>query len=388
MVIAELGKRIVSPSHRQQRLMRRPITRTYINKHCAPRLLILIVSACLAVQSLAGADNAPSVAQQTLSKGTPAAQNGFAAAAYTNEATAGSSPDGSMGGLRGITRNPNGIPLPAVNVTLHGADRGADKTTISGADGAFSLDGLKPGHYQVTADKEGFATSPAVQVEIAAAQNFSVDLALGAIPSGACPGCGKGSFFGRLVRAYYDDWHPSATSGPEPAYRGYPMPVVNPPFPFGVWPIGGTVWIGYPNATSYPLTTALYGGNKTSWLKKANIQLYGWADVGMNVSTSHDGTYANAPAAYPQVANTFTLDQATLYLERVPDTVQRDHFDWGFRLTNLYGFDYRFTTASGYFSQQLLNNPKADGTIGNRSGYDPVMAYLDLYFPKIGQGWM
>jgi len=45
------------------------------------------------------------------------------------------------------------------------------------------------------------------------------------------------------------------------------------------------------------------------------------------------------------------------YIERVPDTTQTDHIDWGFRLTNLYGFDYRFTTASGYFSQQLLNNP-------------------------------
>ena len=86
----------------------------------------------------------------------------------------------------------------------------------------------------------------------------------------------------------------------------------------------------------------------------------------MNVSTSHDGPYANAPAAYAQVPNTFLLDQATLYIERVPDTVQTDHFDWGFRLTNLYGFDYRFTTANGYFSQQLLNNPKPNGTIGNK----------------------
>jgi hypothetical protein len=360
--------------------------RTHSKKHCTRGLLILIASVCPAVQSLTGADNAPSVAQQTPSQGNRAAQNGFAAATSTNEAAASPSPDVSMGGVRGVTRNPSGIPLPAVKVTLHGADGSVDKTTISGVDGTFSLEGLKPGHYQVTADKEGFAPSPVVPVEIAAAQNFGVDLALAVAPAGTCPGCGKGGFFGRLARAYYDDWHPSATSGPEPAYRAYPMPVSNPPFPFSVWPIGGTVWIGYPNATSYPLTTALYGGKKTSWLKKANIQLYGWADVGMNVSTSHNGTYANAPAAYPQVANTFTLDQATFYIERVPDTVQRDHFDWGFRLTSLYGFDYRFTTASGYFSQQLLNNPKADGTIGNRYGYDPVMAYLDLYFPKVGQG--
>jgi hypothetical protein len=195
-----------------------------------------------------------------------------------------------------------------------------------------------------------------------------------------------GGFLKRLARAYRDDWHPGPESGEAPKFRGYPAPVTNPPFPFGVWPIGGTVWIGYPNATSYPLTNAIYGSQHGEWLKKANVQIYGWVDLGMNISTSHDGPYANAPAAYPQEANTFTLDQYTLYIERVPDTVQTDHFDWGFRFTNLYGFDYRFTTAKGYFSQQLLNNPKANGTVGNKTGYDPVMAYVDLYYPKVGKG--
>ena len=153
-----------------------------------------------------------------------------------------------------------------------------------------------------------------------------------------------------------------------------------------MWPIGGTPWIGYPGSTAYPLTTALQTGAHGDWWKKANIQLYGWVDVGSNVSTSHDGPYANAPAAYAQVANSVILDQATFYIERVPDSVQKDHFDWGFRLTNLYGLDYRFTTANGYFSQQLLNNPKPNGTIGNKYGYDPVMAYVDLYFPKVADG--
>ena len=109
-------------------------------------------------------------------------------------------------------------------------------------------------------------------------------------------------------------------------------------------------------------------------------------DLGMNVSTSDAKPYGNLPAAYAEAPNTFQLDQLTLYFERTPDTIQTEHFDWGFRFTNLYGLDYRFTTAEGYFSQQLLNNPKADGSIGNRYGYDPVMAYIDLYFPHLGNG--
>jgi len=194
------------------------------------------------------------------------------------------------------------------------------------------------------------------------------------------------SFFRRLVQSYHDDWYPAPQTGPDAPFRGDPAPVTNPPFPFTTWPMGGTVPIGYPSTTSYPLTTAIYGGKEGQWMKNANIQIYGWADLGMNISTSHNGPYANAPAAYDQAANTFTLDQLTLYIERVPDTVQTDHFDWGFRLANLYGTDYRFTTAEGYFSQQLLNNPKANGTVGNKMGYDPVMAYVDLYYPKVADG--
>jgi hypothetical protein len=60
------------------------------------------------------------------------------------------------------------------------------------------------------------------------------------------------------------------------------------------------------------------------------------ADVGGNLSTSHVRPYGHLPAAYAEVPNTIQLDQATLYFERTPDTVQTDHFDWGFRLTNLY----------------------------------------------------
>ena len=200
-------------------------------------------------------------------------------------------------------------------------------------------------------------------------------------------------FWKRFGQAYWNDWHPSVTeSSPpadpnaEPPYRGYPPPVSNPPFPFNVWPIGGTPWIGYPNATDYPLTQALQNGPHGEWWKNANIQIYGWIDFGGNLSTSHARPYGNLPAAYSEIPNGVQLDQATLYFERVPDTIQTDHWDWGFRFTNLYGLDYRFTTAEGYFSQQLLNNPKANGTLGNKYGYDPVMAYVDLYDPHVGKG--
>jgi hypothetical protein len=203
-------------------------------------------------------------------------------------------------------------------------------------------------------------------------------------------GNAAGGLWKRLVRTYLADWRPmsSGESG-EPAFRGYPAAEENPPFPFTVWPIGGTVNIGQPFVIGTPLMTAIYGGSKAEAWKRSAVTIYGWVNAGMNLSTSSDtsgGKYANAPAAYGQIPNSAQLDQIALYIERQPDTVQKDHFDWGFRLTSIYGLDYRFTTAKGVFSRQLLNHPQKDGTIGNQYGYDPVMYYVDFYVPQAADG--
>jgi Putative beta-barrel porin-2, OmpL-like. bbp2/Carboxypeptidase regulatory-like domain len=299
------------------------------------------------------------------------------------------------GTITGVTRNPDGHKLADVHVTVHSVKENTVQTVISGSDGSFLIANLKPGDYQLSATADGVATPSATTVNVKDQETTSVDVPLADSIGGSknVSAASKPGFFKRFANAYWTDWHPapstaatSTSSNGEPAYRGYPPPVSNPPFPFNVWPIGGTPWIGYPNSTSYPLTVALQTGPHGDWWKKANIQIYGWLDVGANVSTSHDRPYGNLPAAYPEQPNGVQLDQATLYIERVPDTIQTDHFDWGFRLTNLYGLDYRFTTARGYFSQQLLDNPQTNGSLGIKNGYDPVMAYVDLYFPHVGQG--
>ena len=109
-----------------------------------------------------------------------------------------------------------------------------------------------------------------------------------------------------------------------------------------------------------------------------NFQMYGWVDVGANVSTSkvHGG---NAPAAYDYNPNAVDFNQAVLYVERVPDMVQKDHNDWGFRFSAIYGSDYRYTTSYGLGSYQLLDKNAANG-------WDLPMLYLDWYSPFVGQG--
>ncbi len=177
-------------------------------------------------------------------------------------------------------------------------------------------------------------------VTVAAGQAVDMaDVAMAPAIGGPSTGSVTKGFWGRFAQAYYDDWHPApvvanaAPASAAPAYRGYPPPESNPPYPFAVWPIGGTPWIGYNNATQYPLTTALQNGPNGEWWKKANIQIYGWANAGMNLSSSTEsvgGKYANAPAAYNQIPNSIQLDQLTLYVERVPDTIQKGTFRLGF----------------------------------------------------------
>jgi hypothetical protein len=145
----------------------------------------------------------------------------------------------------------------------------------------------------------------------------------------------------------------------------------SPPFPNADWSYGGAPVIGEPDTATYPLMTALHPNGSLPRTK-----FYGWLEPSVNASTSSS---TNAPEANDVYANRFELSQSVLYIERLPDTVQQKHFDWGFHLTALYGTDYRFTTGKGYFSHQWLG-------LHRQYGFDPSLEYLDLYLPQLGGG--
>jgi hypothetical protein len=179
-------------------------------------------------------------------------------------------------------------------------------------------------------------------------------------------------FFIRFADAYQEDWHPTQPAGPDPLRRGYPAPLDSPPFPGNDYSVGGTPVIGAPDTQTYSLMQAI---NEN----RSRVKIYGWLNGGFNVSTSNKGDGANSPAAYYYNPNRITPDQQVLYIERLPDTVQTEHVDWGFRFAQLWGQDYRYTTSKGIFSQQLLAR-------NHEYGYDPVMFYFDLYIPHVAKG--
>ena len=66
-------------------------------------------------------------------------------------------------------------------------------------------------------------------------------------------------------------------------------------------------------------------------------------------------------------------------MERLPDSVQREHVDVGYHLTAFYGTDYKYTTDKGYLSSQLLVH-------NHQYGFDPILEYIDIYVPKVAKG--
>jgi hypothetical protein len=184
----------------------------------------------------------------------------------------------------------------------------------------------------------------------------------------AAPVDAKG-FWGRWAEFYREDWKGVAASGAAAPRRGLASPLDSPPFPNADWSYGGSPTIGESDGNSYPLMTAVDGA-------KGRTKVYGWVQPTVNFSTSGE---SNAPVANDQYSNRFEMNQLVLYVERLPDSVQRDHVDVGYHLTALYGTDYRYTTDKGYLSSQLLVHDR-------QYGFDPSLEYVDVYVPQVAKG--
>jgi hypothetical protein len=181
-------------------------------------------------------------------------------------------------------------------------------------------------------------------------------------------------FFGTVLKAYKDEFFPKEgekkEEEPEKPRRALLSPWSSPPFP-------GHEYQGYPligvppDDTVYPIMKGILATPCGEAIKDSRILFSGWVTGSGNWSTAKD---SNVPSSYWIVPNRYELDQLVFKLERVPDTVQTDHIDYGFRMVGLYGMDYRYTTAGGWGSDQLLEHNKL-------YGWDPTEAYFNVYIP-------
>jgi len=191
--------------------------------------------------------------------------------------------------------------------------------------------------------------------------------------------------FDRFANYYKLEWGESAPpadpNAPSAERDGWPAtPESTPPMAYSEFPTGALTSIGVsrPNGADSPLMVAIANTEFGKWLTDNNTQIYGWINPGFNFSTNNN-KFGNAPVAYTVNPDTAELDQAVLYVERVPDTVQTDHVDWGFRLSAIYGQNYRYTNSYGLASWQF------NGQNG-WEGYDFPMAYVDVWIPQVFEG--
>jgi hypothetical protein len=179
---------------------------------------------------------------------------------------------------------------------------------------------------------------------------------------------------------------PDPASPPLPADEKKPDAPKEPkrraqPAPFE-YPIPATEYQGYPlvgvpaDNTIWPLMKALQGTPAVTSMLDNGIRVYGWVTAEANLSNTKN---ANVPMSYWIRPNTADLDQAVLRVDRNLDSVQTDHVDWGFRITGDYGIDYRYFTAGGWFSDQLLRH-------NSLYGYDLTEVYGEVYVPGIAEG--
>ena len=175
---------------------------------------------------------------------------------------------------------------------------------------------------------------------------------------------------------------PTDPNAPSSSRTGWPAtPQTTPPMPFTEWPYGGATAIGVtrPSSTDSPLMVAIANTSVGTWMQDNHIQLYGWVNGGGNISTNTQKRGANSPISYTYTPDVVQLDQTVVYLERLPDTVQTDHIDWGFRLSAIYGENYRYTTSYGLATYQLLKK-------NQENGYDFPMLYGEVYIPQVAHG--
>jgi len=276
----------------------------------------------------------------------------------------------------------------AIGATAYGEQTDTEKKKAEEAAAYLKAHGWavqKPGEAKkkTTADSKAVAATPAPHYGAKADQNFFERL--------------NGSFWEQLGQPgctlpWPAESAPTSKDGkadvpPAPATRrAGPVPFDSPPWFNPEWQIGGGPnIIGDPGSfrdSPYPLMQALQDGPWGEAWYNSRIQIYGWVTAGGNLSTSRNNTVPNNafPQVYDDRSNQILNDQDVLYVERLADMNQQDHWDWGFRWTFLYGHDYRFMASRGMLNDHNLF------VANKQSGFDMPMMYFNLYVPKVFEG--
>jgi hypothetical protein len=80
--------------------------------------------------------------------------------------------------VHGVTVNALGAPVPKAQVLVHSVEDNTDWNIVSDSDGTFVVENLRPGRYQLRANKGRLVSSSVTTVDLAARQDLRVDMTL------------------------------------------------------------------------------------------------------------------------------------------------------------------------------------------------------------------
>jgi putative OmpL-like beta-barrel porin-2/carboxypeptidase family protein len=88
------------------------------------------------------------------------------------------------GVLHGTTLDARGLVTPQVHVTIHSIDDHLDRVVVSDGQGKFEVGNLKPGRYELMANKQGLASSQVTYLAVAAGDDLRFDMKLSGTAAG------------------------------------------------------------------------------------------------------------------------------------------------------------------------------------------------------------
>ncbi|MGD1094842.1 MAG: carboxypeptidase-like regulatory domain-containing protein [Bryobacteraceae bacterium] len=82
------------------------------------------------------------------------------------------------GEISGTVTDPAGGVVPGATVVVHNTDTSADRSLTTNEAGIYSATFLQPGHYDVTASKEGFSKAQHTDILLEVGRSLSIDFAI------------------------------------------------------------------------------------------------------------------------------------------------------------------------------------------------------------------
>jgi len=80
--------------------------------------------------------------------------------------------------IAGTIADAQGGVLPGVTITVHNAESGTVRTSVTESDGKYRVAGLNPGRYNLTAELPGFQTIAVKDIVLVVGQEYSRDFQL------------------------------------------------------------------------------------------------------------------------------------------------------------------------------------------------------------------